>query len=92
MVVRQFKGQTIVIDGKTFDGVKFTDCTLVYRGGQPPNLIRCTFSGVRFVFDDAAGRTLALMRHLYHGGFRPVVENTIANIRTPPSPHDDTVH
>jgi hypothetical protein len=92
MAGRQFKDQTIVVDGKTFKEAKFIDCTLVYKGGQPPNLVHCTFHGVRFVFDDAAGRTLDYMRHLYHGGFRPVVENTIDNIRTPPASRDNTVH
>jgi hypothetical protein len=92
MAGRHFKDQTVVLDGKKFNHDTFTRCTLVYKGAKPPELIGCTFKDTGFIFDGAAGQTLAVMRHLYHGGFRAVIENTIKNIRTPPSPHDDTVH
>lgn len=47
-----FKGKTIKIDGKKFDGATFEECTFTYSGGKPASFNNCTFvgnGGVRFL-------------------------------------------
>jgi hypothetical protein len=57
----RFDGERLVIDGRHFEDCHFETCTLVYRGGLPPNFVRCDFAAPRFVFEEAAQSTLQLM-------------------------------
>ena len=62
----QFQGQRVDLDGATFEECTFRDCVMVYRGGPVMVMDRCTFDeNTRWVFEDAAGRTVALLRGIY---------------------------
>lgn len=69
-------GKTFLLDGAHFDTVELTGCTLRYAGGELPqftgtvNLNRCTFK-----FDDAAERTVIMMRGLAE--FDPALVNAM---------------
>jgi hypothetical protein len=77
-----FKGGTVSLDGNRFKNCKFIDCVVTYGGGEPPTLEGCDFTGsTRFQFDDAAKNVLAFMAAMYHGGLRPVIDNTFDAIR-----------
>lgn len=76
-----FENVNVDLDGHSYDGCTFRNCQLVYRGGEPPTIINCSFYGVTFGFDDAAGRTVNFMSLLFHGGFRHVIDATFNNIR-----------
>jgi hypothetical protein len=78
--MKQHKDATIELDSFHAQGEKFSRCHFVYRGGQPPTLVNCTFNDCTFAFEGPAGDTLALLARLYHGGFRGLVEQTFANI------------
>lgn len=52
----------IVLDNVKFEHCRFQGAVLVYRGGLPPTVRNCTFENVSFEFEDAAGRTLALLQ------------------------------
>jgi hypothetical protein len=65
---KTFRGGTEVLDGNTYHGCEFRGCTLVYRGGAPPELVQCHFAECRWEFADAAGRTLAFLKALRGGG------------------------
>lgn len=41
---RTYNGEWIVVDGKSFDHVTFSDCILVYRGG-PASFTNVNFDG-----------------------------------------------
>lgn len=52
----------VLLDGGRFENCRFRKAVLVYRGGPPPSIDGCSFEGVSFRFDDAAARTLALLK------------------------------
>ncbi len=81
---RAFRNESVALDDNTFEHCTFDDCELRYQGGYHPVLIGCTFHQCRFAFQDAAGRTIDFLKALYHGGFQPVVDAAITNIRAVP--------
>lgn len=64
---RRVVGQTVVLDGAQLTDSDYEDCNLVYAGGTPPSIHGCSFSGSRFVFENAAENTLVFLRWLAHG-------------------------
>jgi len=62
----------VVLDNTTFEACVFQGAVLVYQGGPPPSIRDCTFQGVSFKFEGAAGRTLALLQAMsaQSSGFR----------------------
>jgi len=76
-----FAGERVVIDGNHFEDCTFDTCTLIYRGGVPPNFLRCDFAAPRFVFEEAAQSTLQLMSAIYNGIDERIVEKTFDEIR-----------
>jgi len=76
-----FAGERVVLDGKHFEDCDFDSCTLVYRGGVPPNFVRCDFAAPRFVFEDAAQNTVQLMSAIYNGIDERIIEKTFDEIR-----------
>lgn len=62
-----FEGADETLDGNKYRACTFTNCRLVFRGGQPPTLVGCGFTGCTWVFEDAAARTLQFLRGMYHG-------------------------
>lgn len=71
----------IEVDGNQYDKCRFSNGTLVYRGGQPPRLVGCTFTGFSIEFLDSAANTLTFMTMMQAGGFSSVIEPTLDNIR-----------
>jgi hypothetical protein len=69
-----FRGTTEALDGNNYHGCEFRGCTLVYRGGAPPELVQCHFADCRWVFAEAAGRTVALLQALRGGGLGALVD------------------
>lgn len=76
-----FANQSVELDGNEFYACEFKNCKLTYRGGQPPNIVDCSFNGFQINFEGCAATTLAFMSTLYHGGFKPIMEATFDNIR-----------
>ena len=62
-----FTARVVELDGKEFHNCTFAKCRLVYRGGGVPALVTCRFDRCSWEFEDAAGRTLELLRGLYQG-------------------------
>ena len=82
---QRFTGTQIVVDGKHFEDCDFDTCTFVYRGGVPPNFIRCEFASPHFVFKDAAQRTVQFMSAIYNGIDPRIIEMTFDEIRKEPN-------
>lgn len=76
-----YSNERIVIDGKHFEDCSFETCTLVYRGGVPPNFVQCDFAAPRFVFEEAAQNTIQLMSAIYSGIDKRIIEKTFDEIR-----------
>ena len=53
----QLKGKTIRIDGTAFYGCQFTDCVLIYSGGEYL-LDDCMFPGCTYQFEGPARNTM----------------------------------
>lgn len=80
-MLKEFKGQTLKIDGKSFQDARFDSCTLIYSGGLFPTFKRCKFIAPKFVFDGPAANALRLMASLYADGAGTIIENTFDEIR-----------
>ena len=83
----RFANAKVEIDGNVFIDCVFDNATLVYRGGAVPTFEGCSFRAPMFLgFEDAAGRTIGLLRAMYSGGMKPLVDTAIQAIqaRTPP--------
>jgi hypothetical protein len=78
---KTFTKTKVELDGQQFFNCTFEQCVMSYGGGGPPTLHGCTFGGCRWVFIDAADRTLQFMQAMYSGGFQDVVEPTFDAIR-----------
>ncbi|MFB6272011.1 MAG: hypothetical protein ABEL51_03850 [Salinibacter sp.] len=78
---QRFSSERIVLDSKHFENCTFDTCTLVYRGGTPPNFVRCDFAAPRFVFEGAAKSTVQLMSAIYNGIDERIIEKTFDEIR-----------
>jgi hypothetical protein len=79
---KTFRNDTVELDGNEFEGCDIHHCTLVYRGGKVPLLANSTVADCQFTFEGSALNTMILLRLLYHGGFQPVVESFLNDIRT----------
>lgn len=78
---QHFSGERVVIDDKHFENCTFDTCTLIYRGGVPPNFVQCEFAAPRFVFEGAAQSTVQLMSAIYNGIDERIIEKTFDEIR-----------
>lgn len=54
----------VELDGRGFNGVPFSGCTLVYRGTAGVTFARCTFERCRLVYKDAVVLSSANLRAL----------------------------
>lgn len=75
----EIRNQTLsgdqLVDGNTYIDCVFNDARLIYEGGVPPGFSNSTFTESNFVFQEAAGRTLAFLRAMAPArtNMRPVV-------------------
>lgn len=65
----------------TYSTTRSETFTLVYRGGIPPNFVRCDFAAPPFVFGEAAQNTIQLMSAIYSGIDERIIEETFDEIR-----------
>jgi len=57
-----FRNAIQKLDAIEFEDCVFENCTLVYEGGPPPNLVGCKFVNSTFRFDGAARNTVDFLR------------------------------
>ncbi len=77
---KRFFKESIHLDNNQFYDCIFDSCFLVYRGGTPPNIMKCSFTNTFFRFTGAAANTLSLMATMYHGGFKDSIEMAFNNM------------
>lgn len=81
----RYKNKSIETDGNRYVRCHFFECTLEYSGGTPPAFMHCVLEQSKFAFTEQAANTLAFLKSMYHGGFKPVVEDTFEDIKGVPT-------
>lgn len=76
----RYTQETVLLDGEAFDGCEFTDCRLVYAGGDAPSFTDCRFNDCEWKFEDAAARTLGYLKLIWSAGAKSAVQSTIKDI------------
>ena len=69
------------LDGKHFERCKFTNCKLVYHGGEIPQFSESSGDAGGWEMADAADRTLNFL-HLMYQIHPEMVDQIVAKIRT----------
>jgi hypothetical protein len=72
-----FEGQRVDLDGNRYTRCNFTNCTIVYSGGDIPILSHCNFYSENWRFEGPAERTLTLLQAFSQAGtgFEALVRN-----------------
>ena len=83
---RTFNNETVLLDGNEFDHCEMRQCTLVYRANEVVRLEHCHLVGCRWQFEDAALRTVAMLKGLYLSGQagKEVVEAIFKHVEARP--------
>lgn len=75
-----FNHETVVMDGEEFADCEFQQCRMTYAGGDAPVFDNCRFVDCEWRFDDAAARTLAVMKVVWSVGGKAPVQAMIKDI------------
>jgi len=62
------ENQTLILDGDHFFECELRNCRLVYKGLEHVKLEHCRIVGCTWQFEDAALRTVTLLKGLYVSG------------------------
>ncbi len=76
----RFANQRVDVDGNRYEACIFTDCRLVYRGGDKPSFSGCTFRQTNLQLEDAANRTAQYLQGLYGLGLAFGAERVLNSI------------
>ena len=82
IIDQAFNGVSVNIDGNAYQRCQFSNCTLVYSGGELPPMEHCSLENCRWQFADAASRTIQFLSALYTDpASKPLVEQIFNSIR-----------
>ncbi len=59
-----FTGETVELDGRSFEGCRFVGCRIVYRGEAETSLTRNAFEDCTFALEGAASMTMGFLKGL----------------------------
>ncbi len=63
-----FENQTVILDGNEFIRCEMRRCNLIYKGREPVKLEQCHIASCTWQFEDAAQRTVMMLKGLYLSG------------------------
>jgi len=75
-----YSHETLVVDGEQYADCDFQDCKLIYAGGALPGFSDCRFNGCDWKLDEAAERTIDLLRLVWNIGDKVPVQTIIKSI------------
>ncbi|WP_182035175.1 hypothetical protein [Vibrio diabolicus] len=79
---KTFGVQQVVLDGRTFKRCEFDGSELIFNGEYGFNLERNSFHAPKFTFGGSASTTISVLTNMYKDpAFRPLVDETLANIK-----------
>ena len=67
-VDKEFRGETIALDGNSFVRCTIVDCMLTYSGRTDINLTDCNIGSNEFAYDGRAANTIRTLQALAHSG------------------------
>ena len=79
-----FSARVVNLDGAIFEKCEFRNCTLIYSGGDLPQMSDCQIQDCEWRFEGAAGKTINFMKGIYHGLGPPgqeIIEATFRSIK-----------
>ena len=80
---KRFGVQQIIVDGKKFERCLFDGTEVIYNGKAGFSLVWCEFRSPKFTFGSYASNTINSLTMMYKDpSFRPIVEQTLQNIRS----------
>ncbi|MEM7348552.1 MAG: hypothetical protein AAF485_30360 [Chloroflexota bacterium] len=79
---QQYSNEDIVIDGNTYNGCSFSDCRLIYKGGDSPNFNDCTVRKSDLQLEGSAANTTEYLQSLYQVGLRGGVDRILDGINS----------
>jgi hypothetical protein len=62
------ENQTVMLDGNELHHCELRRCTLIYKGQAAVKLEHCHLVGCKWQFEDAALRTVEILKGLYVSG------------------------
>jgi hypothetical protein len=65
---KTFANQEVVLDGNEFHGCELRHCNLIYKAQDVVKLEHCHLVGCTWQFEDAALRTVTMLKGLYRTG------------------------
>lgn len=78
---KQFANSKVVVDGQQFVNCVFVNCTLIYRGGDLPEFIRCNFQSSNIQLERQAAQTIVYLRGLYDMGLGGLADAVARDVR-----------
>jgi hypothetical protein len=84
-----FEDQDVLVDDAHYVRCRFARCRLLYHGGEIPRIDDCHMVDCSWHFEEAAQRTMDMLRAIYHGldgAGRNIVEGAFESIRAPRPP------
>ena len=77
-----FENQTVILDGNEFIHCEMRRCNLIYQGRDSVKLEHCQIAGCTWQFEDAAQRTVMMLKGLYLSGHvgKEIVEAIFRNV------------
>lgn len=78
---KSFTNQTVLVDGNRYELCSFSNCSLVYQGGELPTFDRCMFRAGTIQLDGAAYQTVKYLNGLYRGGLAASVDAVLKEVQ-----------
>ena len=78
---RTFEDVNITLDGAHLTGCIVKKCKVHYNGGEIPTLAKTSFQDCKFLFGDAAERTLRFLSHMYRSGNQKTIDGLFELLR-----------
>jgi hypothetical protein len=81
---QHFERQTLILDGNDFINCELKKCNLIYKGREAVKLEHCHIAGCTWQFEDAALRTVIMLKGLFTSGHlgREIVEAIFRGVPT----------
>ena len=76
----RFSNQDVRVDGNRYEACSFSECRLIYGGGDKPAFNGCSFRQTNLQLDGAANRTAQYLQGLYGLGMVVGAERVLSDI------------
>jgi len=82
---KKFDGDNVTVDFNEYVECEFSNCEIIFKGGNLPVFEKCVFNNCRFSLTEKADNTLGYLSFLYQhmagSGGKAFVERLLAKIK-----------